>query len=109
MKRLVTYPLETGGSITVEVDDAPDVARRGGLTPSNVTEKVSSSFESALQVVKPAILAIATTFRNFADAPEEVEVEFGLKFSGQAGAFIASAGTEAQFLMKMVWKRARPD
>lgn len=107
MKRLVTYPLQSGGSITVEVDDAPGVARRG-LTPSDVAEKVTDSFESALEAVKPAILCIATTFRNFADAPEEVEVEFGLKFSGQAGAFIASAGTEAQFLMKMVWKRAQP-
>jgi hypothetical protein len=38
------------------------------------------------------------------DAPEGVEVEFGLKFAGQAGAFIASASTEAQFRVKLAWK-----
>jgi hypothetical protein len=47
---------------------------------------------------------VANKFRDFADAPEGVEVEFGLKFAGQAGAFIASASTEAQFRVKMVWK-----
>lgn len=108
MKRLVTYPLETGGSISVEVDDAPDVVRRG-LNPTEAAEKAGTSFEGALAAVKPAVLAIASTFRNFADAPEEIEVEFGLKFSAQAGAFIASAETEANFQMRMVWKRAKAE
>lgn len=108
MKKLVTYPLEGGGAISVEVDDEPTVARRG-LNPTDVTEKASSTFESTLASVKPAVIAIASTFRNLVDAPEEVEVEFGIKFSGQAGAIIASAETEAHFQMRMVWKRAKAD
>jgi hypothetical protein len=63
-----------------------------------------SSSLAAIEAIKPAALAVAGKFRNFADAPEDVEVEFGLKFAGQAGAFIASASTEAQFRIKMVWK-----
>ena len=47
---------------------------------------------------------MASVFRNFADAPECVEVEFSVKFAGQAGAFIASASTEAQFRVKLTWK-----
>jgi hypothetical protein len=108
MKRLVTYPLEGGGTVSVEVDDEPTVARRG-LNPTDVTEKASSTFEGALSTVKPAVLAIASTFRGLADAPEEVEVEFGIKFSGQAGAIIASAETEAHFQMRMVWKRTKAE
>jgi hypothetical protein len=38
------------------------------------------------------------------DAPDVVEVEFGVKFAGQAGAFIASVSTEAQFRVKVVWQ-----
>jgi hypothetical protein len=108
MKRLVTYPLEGGGTVSVEVDDEPAVARRG-LNPVEVTEKESSTFDRALTAVQPALLANASTFRGLADAPEEVEVEFGIKFSGQAGAIIASAETEAHFQMRMVWKRAKAD
>jgi len=75
-----------------------------GLHPSEVIETVGNSFEAAIEAIKPAAVAVASKFRSFVDAPEDVEVEFGLKFSGQAGAFIASASTEAQFRIKMVWK-----
>jgi hypothetical protein len=75
-----------------------------GLHPSDVIETVGNSFEAALEAVKPAAVAVARKFRDFAGAPDDVEVEFGLKFAGQAGAFIASASTEAQFRVKMVWK-----
>jgi len=50
---------------------------------------------------------VASIFRNIADAPEGVEVEFGVKFAGQARAFIASASTEAQFRVKVVWQSKR--
>jgi hypothetical protein len=69
-----------------------------------VIETVASSFEAAIEAVSPAAVAVASKFRNFANAPEDIEVEFGLKFAGQAGAFIASASSEAQFRVKMVWK-----
>lgn len=108
MKRLVTYPLEGGGTVSVEVEDEPAVARRG-LNPTDVSEKATSTFESTLASVKPAIMAIASTFRGLVDAPEEVEIEFGLKFTGQAGAIIASAETEAHFQMRMVWKRGKAE
>jgi hypothetical protein len=57
--------------------------------------------------IKPTAVAVANVFRNIADAPEGVEVEFGVKFAGQAGAFIASASTEAQFRIKLVWQSKR--
>jgi hypothetical protein len=75
-----------------------------GLHPGDVVETVSNTFDAAIEAIKPAAVAVASKFRNFADAPEGVEVEFGLKFAGQAGAFIASASTEAQFRVKVVWK-----
>jgi hypothetical protein len=103
VKRLICYPLETGSSVMIEVEEETGVVTRG-LRPGDVVETVGNSFEAALEVIKPAAVAVASKFRNFADAPESVEVEFGLKFAGQAGAFIASASTEAQFRVKMVWK-----
>ena len=76
----------------------------GVLYGCDVIETVGNSFEAALEAIKPAAVAVASKFRNFTGAPEGVEVEFGLKFAGQAGAFIASASTEAQFRVKVIWK-----
>ena len=105
MKRVLSYPLEAGGSVLIEVDDDSGGGVTRGLRPDELAEKIGGSFEAALATVGPAALAVVSKVRNLADAPEGVEVEFGLKFGGQAGAFIASASTEAQFRIKMVWKR----
>jgi Trypsin-co-occurring domain 1 len=104
VKRLISFPLETGGSVLIEVEEEAGVGVTRGLHPSDVVETVGNSFEAAIEAIKPAAVAVASKFRNFTDAPDGVEVEFGLKFAGQAGAFIASASTEAQFRVKVTWK-----
>jgi hypothetical protein len=104
VKRVISYPLDAGGSVLIEVEEDGGATVTRGLHPAEVVETVANTFESALEAIKPAAVAVASKFRNFADAPESVEVEFGLKFAGQAGAFIAFASTEAQFRVKVVWK-----
>ena len=104
MKRLVSFPLEAGGNVLIEVEEEAGGSVTRGLRPSDVVEAAGNSFEAAIEVIKPAAVAVVSKLRNFADAPEDVEVEFGLKFTGQAGAFIASASTEAQFRVKIVWR-----
>jgi hypothetical protein len=90
--------------VLIEVEEEAGVGVTRGLHPSDVIATVGNSFEAALEAIKPAAVAVANKFRDFTNSPESVEVEFGLKFAGQAGAFIASASTEAQFRVKMVWK-----
>jgi hypothetical protein len=104
VKRVISYPLATGGNVLVEVEGSAEGPVTRGLHPSEVIETVGSTFEAALEAIKPAAVAVASKLHGFAGAPEDLEVEFGLKFAGQAGAFIASASTEAQFRVKMVWK-----
>ena len=104
MKRLISYPLANGGNVLIEVEEGAGVPVTRGLHPGDMVEAVGNTFEAALEAIKPAAVAVASVFRNFADAPECVEVEFSVKFAGQAGAFIASASTEAQFRVKLTWK-----
>ena len=108
MKRVISVPLEAGGAVQIEVEGeaAPTLTR--GLHPGELAEGALTSFEAALDAIRPAALAVAGKFRDFADAPEQVEVQFGVKFAGQAGAFIASASTEAQFQIRVVWKGKAP-
>lgn len=100
----MSFPLEAGGNVLIEVEEDAAGPVTRGLHPSDLIETVGTSFEAALKAITPAAAAVASKFRNFLDAPEDVEIEFGLKFAGQAGALIASASTEAQFRVKMVWK-----
>jgi hypothetical protein len=102
--RVISFPLESGGSVLIEMEEEAGVGVTRGLHPSHVIETVGNSFEAGLEAITSAAVAVASKFRNFTDAPEGVEVEFGVKFAGQAGAFIASASTEAQFRVKVIWK-----
>jgi hypothetical protein len=104
VKRLISFPLESGGTVQVEVEEEAGLPVTRGLHSAEVVETVASTFEAALGAIKPAAVTMASIFRNIADAPDVVEVEFGVKFAGQAGAFIASASTEAQFRVKVVWQ-----
>jgi hypothetical protein len=107
VKRLISFPLECGGSVQLEVEEEAGPAVTRGLHPSDVVETIANSFEATLAAIKPAAIGVASIFRSIADAPESVEVEFGVKFAAQAGAFIACAGTEAQFRVKLVWQSKR--
>ena len=104
MKRVVAFPLDAGGAVLIEVDDESNSATARSLRSGELSEKIVSNFEGTLEAIKHAAVSVASNFRNLADAPAELEVQFGIKLSGQAGAFIASASTEAQFQVKIVWK-----
>lgn len=68
-------------------------------------EKAHQTFEAALDKIRPAAQTIIQKPRALHDPSDEIEVEFGLKLSAQAGAFIAAAGTEANYKITLTWKR----
>jgi hypothetical protein len=108
VKRLIEFPLEGDGTILVEVDEPEP---KGGVVqagrPGEIAVRASQTFEAALERVRPVAAAIIAKLRCLGDPPDEVGVEFGLKLSAEAGAFIASAGTEANFKVKLTWEREK--
>lgn len=106
MKHLIEFPLENGNSILVEVDEpAPEGGVVRAARPGEIAVKAGQTFESALERVKSAAVAIIAKLRGLADPPDEVEVEFGIKLSADAGAFVASTGAEANYTVTLTWKR----
>lgn len=105
MKRLIEFPLQDGGSVLVEVDE---VDQDSGLIraplPGDIAAKASQTFESALETLKPASDAIIAKLRSLSVPPDEIGVEFGIKLSADAKAFIASAGLEANYKVTLTWK-----
>lgn len=106
--RLAEFPLEGGGSVLVQVDrGAPGPVTRG-LGGRAVTEQAQQTFEEAVRRVRPAAQALVACLRGLGDGPDEVEVEFGLQLNAEAGAFIASASTGANFKVSLMWHRLSP-
>jgi hypothetical protein len=116
MKHLVEFPLQDGGTMLVEVDEQEgytETTMRGGLVKaarpaSEVVENAKKTFEEALEKIKPAAQSIISTLRDLHDAPDEIDVQFGIKLSAEAGAFIASAGVEANYTVSLKWVKSQP-
>jgi hypothetical protein len=105
--RLVEFPLEDGGTILVEVADAHTEGRvTRGLDRDGLTEQTQHTFEQAISRIQPAATSIIAKLRGIPEAPDEVNVEFGLELSAEAGAFIASASTSANFKVSLTWRSA---
>jgi hypothetical protein len=110
MKRLVEFPSESGEPILVEVEDVGVGGEtRRGLSTSAVVERAQTSFEDALEKAQPMASGLVGKLRAIGDAvgnpPDEVQVEFGLILSAQAGAILAAASATANYKVTMTWKR----
>jgi hypothetical protein len=110
MKRLVEFPSEDGGSILVEVDDTgPSAGGSGGtlrsVRPAEMIERAQVTYEEAFNRIKPATEVIVARMRLLPDPPDEIFVEFGIKLSAAAGAILASASADAQFTLRLTWRR----
>lgn len=107
MRRLVEFPSEDGQVIVVEVEDTVTggTARRG-LSPSAIIERAETSFDEAMDRARPIASGIISKLRSLSDPPDEVEVEFGLSLSAQAGAVLAAASTDAHYKVTLTWRRS---
>jgi hypothetical protein len=105
MKRLIEFDSADGTTVVVEMDEPEGEGMVRASRPGEIAEKARQTFEEAVARIKPAANAIVTQLRELATAPDEIDVEFGIKLSVKAGAIIASTDAEANFKVAMRWKR----
>ena len=106
MKRIVEFPLEDGTSMLVEIDEP----EQGGLVKASISETIAKAqltLEKSLEKVQPAAQFVIAQLRKLHDAPDEVQVSFGLKLSADAGAVLASAGAEANYTVTLKWVKEK--
>lgn len=106
MKRLIEFPLEDGTTMLVEIDEP----ERGGLVKASLGDKVAKAqqtLEKSLEKVKPAAQFVIQKLRELHDAPDEVQVSFGLKLSAEAGAVLASGCMEANYTVTLKWTKEK--
>ena len=105
MKRLVEFPLEGGGGVLVEIDEASagPTMRGLGKDRTTVAERADKTFEEATATVIPAADSLLARLRAAHDPADEISIEFGVQLNAQTGAFIASAAVGANFKVSMTW------
>lgn len=102
MKHLVRFELEDGSPVFVEVEDAGEgSAQRVGRGEEGV-EQAKDRFVDAVARIKPAAEAVLQAFRDL-NTPEEIGLEFGIKFNAKAGVILASVDSEAIFKVYLKW------
>lgn len=86
--------------VVVEIED-----RRLGPRPASrgLVEKVNQSFKQVAGGIRPIAWALLDEIKDL--APAEAEIEFGVKFTAEAGVVLASTGGEVHCTVKLVWKK----
>lgn len=108
MKRLIEFPLEDNTTLLVEVIEP----EQGGIVPASrageAISKAQQTLEKSLEKVRPAAQFVIKQLRKLHDAPDEIEVAFGLKLSAEAGAVLAAASAEANYAVTLKWVKEKP-
>src|SRR6266700_7054920 len=103
MPELVRWQLDDGDELLVEVDhDGPEISpvSRAG----DVIESAGTSLSAALGSVRKAATVVLGQFRDMAVRPDEVQVEFGVRLTAEAGAVIAKSSVEGHLTVKLTWR-----
>ncbi|MBI3240742.1 MAG: hypothetical protein HYZ49_00395 [Chloroflexi bacterium] len=111
MSKFVEFPLEGGGTILIEAED--DNKATGGFVRSGAgdaakeaAEQARQSFDAAIDNVRKSANLLVTKLRDLSEPPDEMEVTFSLKASGELGNIaVGKAGAEANYSVRLTWKK----
>ena len=104
MKQLVEFELPDQSKILIEVDEPTTTGAKPVSRNGVKIVEAKETFEKALANIEPMVKAIKKKFDDMEDSADEVEVKFGVKLSGQAGAII-TVGGEASYEITMRWTK----
>ncbi|MET4589602.1 CU044_2847 family protein [Arthrobacter sp. 754] len=102
MTEVLRYEVGSG-TVLVEVDDNSYGVNHPARNEQGILD-VGRRLEDALASVRPAAAAVVEAMREL--APEQMQIEFGVKLAGEAGAVIARSSAEGHFILRMSWPAA---
>ena len=104
MQKHVEFTLRDGSKIIIETDELESDAVKAGH--SMVPKIARGEFGQAVEPAHKAATIILEKVRDMLDAPDEIEVAFGLKASSDLEMLVvASKCTEASYSVKLKWSR----
>jgi hypothetical protein len=117
---LVQVPLDGGGTMLVQVSDEPGPGLTGGPPPvtrsgpvhaGRAQDQVEQIVTQASVTLRAALEPLAQMSRQvleqFAESsPQEVEVQFGVALTAEAGAVLTKAGAACHLNVTLTWKQS---
>ena len=106
MKKIIEFELN-GQPVYFETEmTEAEGMRRVSRGADDEPEKASSRFIDAVARIKPAAEVVLNAFREM-NTPDEIGLEFGIKFNVKTGVVIASTDSEATFKVSLKWKNTK--
>jgi hypothetical protein len=111
MTDYIQFTTEDGATILVEAAEKetiqPGVVKAGlKQEAEKAVAQAQATFEQGLEIVRHNATAFIKKVRGLSDPPDEVEMTFGLKATGELGNFaVAKASAEANYTVNLKWKR----
>ena len=106
---LIAVPLDENTTIYFEAS-SNDIDKNGSLfsqaasdVGGKVIQKAKEYFDDKMSQIKAFASSVAKTIENIDGKPNEVEVEFAVKFGAEAGVIISSISSEANITIKLKW------
>jgi hypothetical protein len=78
------------------------------LSLDQMAEKARDALNLAFENIRTLANEFGKKFIKLSETPEEMTLSFGIKIDASANAFVAKAGSEAQFQVTITWKRLDP-
>lgn len=103
MEQLLQFESDSGTVFVEVADDEPGIER--ATRGDDVMVKARASLESAMDQVRAVANATLGKVQDLAQQPEQIEVEFGVRFNAAAGAVIARTQAEGHLQVKLTWMR----
>lgn len=100
MSEVVRFDLDEGSTVLVEVDEDAFGVVRVSRGQDGVVE-AGRRLTEALGSVRDAAQASMNVLHTL--SPDGLELEFGVKLAGEAGAIIAKTSAEGHFSVKLSW------
>ncbi|CBE69715.1 MAG: hypothetical protein F9K13_11475 [Candidatus Methylomirabilis oxygeniifera] len=108
MSRYVEFDLPDGSTVVIESDGPDGSVVKAGL--GEVAERARESFEQAAENARNAALVIVDKIRSLYESPDEIEITFGLKASGELNTLVvAKTGIEASYTVRLTWRQESPE
>lgn len=105
---------EAGGVILVEVDDEEVPSSEEGVVKvgirdvlHNTVAVAQNTFSAAIKnAIHHNVQGLIEAIHSLPEPPTEVEINFGLKITGEAGnVAVGKAGGEVNYAVKLSWKQ----
>lgn len=113
MASYIKFELEDGTFVFVESTDLPRGSSGFPLSGKgdHPTEQAAVSFENSIMAIRKMAVALIQEMRSgFTQTPDEMQVNFGLKASGEVGNLVvARGGMEANYNIMLRWSSREHD